>query len=125
MNLFKKQAVYEGYDKETGESQSIVMSKYNDEISYTFYSKQYIGKIFVNDKKGNENRPDLSYWKKDAISISVWFKKDKNGNNFLSTNIEILGTSEQATEQVRNNNFTNPSSSPTLDEVDNEDDIPF
>ena len=119
MNLFKKQAVYEGYDKETGSNEAIVMSRFGDEISYSMYSKEYIGKLFVNDKKGVENRPDLSYWKKDVISVSVWFKKDKNGNNFLSTNIENLATGE-----VKTNNFKSPPSQPDANELES-DDIPF
>ena len=111
MNLFKASGSYQGYDKETNENSCIVFNKHEDKINYTFYSKNLICKLYENDKKGVENRPDLTYYKKDDVKVSVWFKKTKNNDKYLSTSVEYL---------QRNNNFTNPPDQPV-----GSDDIPF
>ena len=113
MNLFKTTDSYQGYDKEKNENSCIVFSKYEDKINYMFYSKDIVCKLYENDKKGVENRPDLTYYKKDDVKVSVWFKKTKNGDRYLSTSVEYLNE--------KNNNFTNPPDQPDL----TNDNIPF
>jgi len=53
--------------------------------------KENAGAIFANNKKKSENSPD--FYTKNKINgvlsmLSVWKKKDKNGNTYLSYSIK-------------------------------------
>lgn len=47
--------------------------------------------LFVNDKEGNEKRPDFSgkaLWKGEEIAVSIWKNVSKAGNNYLSGQLQ-------------------------------------
>ena len=47
--------------------------------------------LFVNDKEGNEKRPDFSgkaLWNGEEISVSIWKNVSKAGNNYLSGQLQ-------------------------------------
>lgn len=53
--------------------------------------KENAGAIFANNKKKSENSPD--FYTKNKINgvlslISIWKKKDKNGNTYLSYSVK-------------------------------------
>lgn len=77
--------------------------------------KENAGAIFANSKKKSENSPD--FYTKNKINgvlsiLSIWKKKDKNGNTYLSYSIKPVD------EEVKVSNST---------PLDNEQDltIPF
>ena len=47
--------------------------------------------LFVNDKEGNEKRPDFTgtaLWNGEEIKISVWENTSKKGNRYLSGQLQ-------------------------------------
>jgi len=87
MYLNKANTAYIGYDKETKEQQAIVIKKQKDEYVLTFFSKEYIGRLFKNDKQGNEKRPDYTASIKDKLSISIWLN-EKDGDKYFTSTIQ-------------------------------------
>lgn len=87
MYLNKANSGYIGYDKETKEQQAIVIKKQKDEYVLTFFSKEYIGRLFKNDKQGNEKRPDYTASIKDKLSISIWLN-EKDGDKYFTSTIQ-------------------------------------
>ena len=90
MYLNKANSAYIGYDKETKEQQAIVIKKQKDEYVLTFFSKEYIGRLFKNDKQGNEKRPDYTASIKDKLSISIWLN-EKDGDKYFTSTIQQKG----------------------------------
>jgi len=47
--------------------------------------------LFVNDKEGNDKRPDYSgkaLWNGEEIAVSIWKNVSKAGNNYLSGQLQ-------------------------------------
>ena len=81
--------------------------------------KENAGAIFPNKQKKSENSPD--FYTKNKINgvlslISLWEKKDKNGNTYLSYSIKPVD--EEVNEQKVSN-----STGLNSNEID--DDVPF
>lgn len=85
MYLNKANTAYIGYDKETKEQQAIVVKKQGDELVLTFFSKDYIGRLFPNDKQGNDKRPDYTAFVKDKLNVSIWLNENKGEKYFTSS----------------------------------------
>jgi len=104
MYLNKANSAYIGYDKETKEQQAIVIKKQKDEYVLTFFSKEYIGRLFKNDKQGNEKRPDYTASIKDKLSISIWLN-EKDGDKYFTSTIQQKGNDFIKEKVERDKNY--------------------
>ena len=122
MYLNKANSAYIGYDKETKEQQVIVIKKQKDEYVLTFFSKEYIGRLFKNDKQGNEKRPDYTASIKDKLSISIWLN-EKDGDKYFTSTIQQKGNDFIKEKIERDKNY-NPIGQQLKDSFDAEE-TPF
>jgi len=80
------------------------------------YDNNMRGVLFVNDKQGNEKRPDYTgncEIDGKKYRISSWKKTSQKGTTFLSMSLELDDGSRQAAAQ------------PQQSQGDLDDDIPF
>jgi hypothetical protein len=67
--------------------------------------------LFINDKGGNEKRPD---YKGAALiggveySVSIWHKQSKNGTSYLSGTIQKMEKKTEKKEEPQKPNETKP-----------------
>lgn len=81
--------------------------------------KENSGAIFANKQKKSENSPD--FYTKNKINgvlslISLWKKKDKNGNTYLSYSIKPVDEEVKPVSVDSNSQFG---------EIDDSSDFPF
>ena len=122
MYLNKANSAYIGYDKETKEQQAIVIKKQKDEYVLTFFSKEYIGRLFKNDKQGNEKRPDYTASIKDKLSISIWLN-EKDGDKYFTSTIQYK-ENDFIKEKIERDKNYNPIGQQLKDSFDAEE-TPF